>query len=77
MTTLHYASWHEKILPHYTRYFRLQQLSSCFTKLIVNHCEEVLTIFALRYPLVLIHDGLCEMNITINPEVGSATGVVD
>lgn len=54
-----------------------RQLPSRFTGVTSKICEELPTIFAPTYPLVLTHSDLCEMNIIVDPKAGGITGVVD
>lgn len=55
----------------------LRRLPSRFHMVISKLREELPTIFVPRYPLVLTHADLCEINIMVNPEKGGITGVVD
>jgi hypothetical protein len=55
----------------------IRQLPSRFTSIISKLLEELPTIFAPTYPLVLNHGDVCEMNILVNLEAGGIIGVVD
>ena len=54
-----------------------QALPFHFAESLRQVCAELPLLFTSTYPLVLNHDDLCEMNISVDPNTGHITGVVD